>query len=249
MITAADLRDKYGRLKRQAARFRIFAYPASARRSYPTGAGNEVRIGSVLGGKTVTDVVWTVHLANKKANSYVLSDDLGIHVFEQAHAADLELRNADEGPDPDNSARLKKLVIDPGPRAISGQRRRTGAVRQGHPRLLLRRHQDRHHQRLPQNISRGQLRRRCIPRWATSTVSANYVPTNMAGCWSCPVTGRRAAGCSRTVRRFHYSAMPCGPVFTVMSTPTAGSTTPATGRCRLPWCSTMAASCRPTTAG
>jgi hypothetical protein len=120
-ITAADLRDKYGRLKRQAARFRIFAYQGQVSRSYPSGVGEEVFIGSVIGEKTVADVVWTVHLANKKANSYVLNDDLGIHVYEAAHAAELQLRNAVEGPDPDNSARLKKLVIDPGPRAIRGR--------------------------------------------------------------------------------------------------------------------------------
>jgi hypothetical protein len=119
-ITAGDLRDKYGRMRRQAARFRIFAYPAAATGSYPTGVGEEVRIGSTLGGKKVIDLVWTVHLANKKANSYVLNDDLGIHVYEPAHAADLELRNAAVGPDPDNAARLKKLVIDAGPRAIRG---------------------------------------------------------------------------------------------------------------------------------
>lgn len=120
-IMAAGLRDKYGRMTRQAARFRVFTYAVGAGRTYPSGVGDEVRIGSVVGGKTVTDVVWTVHLANKKANSYVLNDDLGVHVFEPAHAADLELRNAEVGPDPDNSARLKKLVIDPGPRAISGR--------------------------------------------------------------------------------------------------------------------------------
>jgi hypothetical protein len=119
-IRAGDLRDKSGRMKRQAARFRIFSYPPEVGARYPAGAGEEVRIGSVLGGKKVVDVVWTVHLANKKANSYVLNDDLGIHVYEPAHVADLELRNADVGPDPNNAARIKKLVIDAGPRAIRG---------------------------------------------------------------------------------------------------------------------------------
>ena len=119
-ITSADLRDRYGALKRQAARFRVYRYSADEARSYPTGAGTEVRIGSEVDGKTVVDVIWTVHLANKKANSYVLNDDLGIHVYEPAHASELELRNAGEGPDPDNPARIKRLVIEPGPRAIRG---------------------------------------------------------------------------------------------------------------------------------
>src|SRR5271169_3252865 len=99
-IRSGDLRDKYGRMKRQAARFRIFSYPPDVGARYPAGAGEEIRIGSMLGDKKVVDVVWTVHLANKKANSYVLNDDLGI--------------------DPNNSARIKKLVIDAGPRAIRG---------------------------------------------------------------------------------------------------------------------------------
>ena len=125
-ITSADLRDRYGALKRQAARFRVFQYPAEAKARYPSGAGTEVRIGSQVDGKRVVDVVWTVHLANKKANSYVLNDDLGIHVYEPAHAAELELRNEVEGADPNNPARIRRLVIDPGPRAIRGAD--TGAV-------------------------------------------------------------------------------------------------------------------------
>ena len=119
-ITSTDLRDKYGRLKRQAARFRVFQYAAQEQESYPNGTGTEVTIGSVVGGRRVDDIIWTVHVANKKANSYVLNDDLGIHVYEPAHAAELELRNAAEGPDPDNAARLRRLVIDPGPRSIRG---------------------------------------------------------------------------------------------------------------------------------
>jgi L-Lysine epsilon oxidase N-terminal/L-lysine epsilon oxidase C-terminal domain len=119
-ITDADLRDRYGALKRQAARFRVFQYPAEVRATYPTGSGTEVQIGSQVDDKRVVDVIWTVHLANKKANSYVLNDDLGIHVYEAAHAAQLELRNAFEGADPNNPARIRRLVIDPGPRAIRG---------------------------------------------------------------------------------------------------------------------------------
>jgi len=119
-VTAAELRDRHGRLKRQAARFRVFQYPAQPDEVYPNGVGTEVQIGTVVDGRTVVDLIWTVHLANKKANSYVLNDDLGIQVYEPAHAAELELRNVAEGPDPNNAARLRRLVIDPGPRAIRG---------------------------------------------------------------------------------------------------------------------------------
>jgi hypothetical protein len=49
-----------------------------------------------------------------------MNDGLGLAVYERAHAAELKLRNASVGSDPDNAARLRKLVIDPGPRAVRG---------------------------------------------------------------------------------------------------------------------------------
>lgn len=120
LITSRELRDREGAMKRQAARFKIFQYTAEAAKRYPTGEGTEVVIGSVVDGKTVTDVIWTVHLANKKASAYLMNSDLGLAVYEKAHASQLQLRNQSEGTDPDNAARLRKLVIDPGPRAIRG---------------------------------------------------------------------------------------------------------------------------------
>lgn len=119
-ITSRELRDRDGALRRQAARFKIFHYPPDAASRYPSGAGTEITIGSTVGGKTVADIVWTVHLANKKAAGYIMNDDLGLAVYEPAHAAELQLRNLSEGADPDNAARLRRLIIDPGPRAIRG---------------------------------------------------------------------------------------------------------------------------------
>jgi L-lysine epsilon oxidase-like protein len=119
-IKSDGLRDRFGALKRQAARFKIFQYPKEDAKSYPTGVGTEITIGSTVDGKAVTDIIWTVHLANKKANSYVLNDDLGMAVYESAHASELQLRNAFEGPDLNNAARIRRLTIDPGPRAIRG---------------------------------------------------------------------------------------------------------------------------------
>ncbi|GAA2399618.1 LodA/GoxA family CTQ-dependent oxidase [Actinomadura vinacea] len=126
-ITSGDLRDSDGALKRQAARFRIYAYPEEQADAYPSGAGTEIRIGSEIGGRTVADIVWTVHLANKKANSYVLNDDLGIHLYEPEHQQRLFVRNAQDGTDLGSLERLNRLVIDPGPRAIQGKE--TGPVR------------------------------------------------------------------------------------------------------------------------
>ena len=120
VISSDDLRDRGGRMKRQAARFRIYAYPRQALERYPTGKGTEIVAGTVINGRKVRDIVWTVHLANKKANSYFLNDNLGMAVYEPANRSVLSLRNAAEGADPDNAARIRKLVIDAGPRAIRG---------------------------------------------------------------------------------------------------------------------------------
>jgi hypothetical protein len=123
-ITSSDLRDANGALKRQAARFRIFQYPKTAREHYPTGQGAEVKIGSTVSGKRVEDIVWTVHPANKKTSFYESDDDHGVEGYVNKGAPPLgnapPLRNLDEGLDPDDRARLRKLIIDPGPRAIKG---------------------------------------------------------------------------------------------------------------------------------
>ncbi|MGH7867120.1 MAG: LodA/GoxA family CTQ-dependent oxidase, partial [Candidatus Dormibacteraceae bacterium] len=126
-ITSGDLRDRSGALKRQAARFRIFAYPQEKEESYPAGTGQEIRIGTTVSGKKVRDIIWTVHLANKKANSYVLNDSLGLHLYEPEHKKQRILRNRVEGADPNDERRLRRMVIDAGPRAISGAN--TGPVR------------------------------------------------------------------------------------------------------------------------
>ena len=115
-INSADLRDAEGRLKRQAARFRIYQYPDLATpESYPNGGGTEVTIGSVVDGQKVTDIVWTVHLANKKANGWTAE---GAEAFKGKEPP--KLRNPGFGgdSDPANPKRLHGLVIDPGPRAI-----------------------------------------------------------------------------------------------------------------------------------
>lgn len=117
-ITSAELRDRNGALKRQAARFRVFAYEHAEKEAYPNGGGTEIQIGTVVGGRTVADIVWTVHLANKKSNSYVLNDDLGMMLYEEPNRSRMRLRNEAEGLDPDNAARRYRLISDAGPRAI-----------------------------------------------------------------------------------------------------------------------------------
>ncbi|MBS0126876.1 LodA/GoxA family CTQ-dependent oxidase [Thetidibacter halocola] len=122
-ITSSDLRDNTGALVRQAARFRIFAYDCGDQETYPQGAGTEIRIGTKVGGRTVTDITWCVHLANKKANGYFMETGIAADrsiLSYYNYGGTPGLRNAQEGPDPTNPARLKKLIIDAGPRAVSG---------------------------------------------------------------------------------------------------------------------------------
>ncbi len=131
-IKASELRDADGALKRQAARFRIYKYAAEQPETYPMGEpGEEIVIGSqvVLDGttKTVADIIWTVHMANKKTTWYQSPDDQGIVAWQYGQTP--PLRNTDLKPppdppissDPNDPERLARLIIDPGPRAIRGR--------------------------------------------------------------------------------------------------------------------------------
>lgn len=118
-ITAEGFRDGQGRLKRQAARFRIYAY---TRTGWPTGESTEVTLGAVIGGKRVADIVWQAHLANKKLNCFSMEDTPG-HFPALAGFADgrlMPIRRPSDGP-LDSPERLRRLVIDPGPRALSAR--------------------------------------------------------------------------------------------------------------------------------
>ncbi|NUQ72317.1 MAG: hypothetical protein HUU21_02045 [Polyangiaceae bacterium] len=120
-ITNRDLRDERGALKRQAARFRIFGYARQDAEAYPNGAGTEIVIGSEIDGRRVVDIVWTVHLANKKSNCYQLIDDQGVDAYKDDNLP--PLRNPKLGPEASDVSRRARLVIDPGPRAILGSSR------------------------------------------------------------------------------------------------------------------------------
>src|SRR5262249_16603226 len=84
--------------KRQAARFRIFGYN---------------RAGQVVKELTADDaaIAWTVHVANKKAAWYNFEIALDI-----PEAVPCILRNANY-----SGAARQQLIIDPGPRSISGK--------------------------------------------------------------------------------------------------------------------------------
>lgn len=96
-----------GKMKRQAARFRIFNYP-------PAGAPEEIN----LDHPQVKAIKWTVHLVNAKAAFFEFQGQTGAA---GPYAAPPPLRNPTV-PGPFNSVpRKTKLVIDPGPREISGR--------------------------------------------------------------------------------------------------------------------------------
>jgi hypothetical protein len=137
-ILNTDLRDSHGALKRQAARFRIFAYPPIAEESWPRGDGSEVKIGTQIDGKIVQEIIWSVHVANKKANTFVLVEEgpQGIASFtdgrvppiRNSRVPDVDVDpNAPSRPPSERIAilndrrRVKWLTIDPGPRTISGR--------------------------------------------------------------------------------------------------------------------------------
>lgn len=99
-------KDKKGRLLRQIARFRIYAYDKS---------------GAVLGEVTAdnADVTWNVHVANTKAAWYQFNESMDIPDFDGSEGTPPKSeprRNVDV-----KDAARKQLVIDPGPRTISGR--------------------------------------------------------------------------------------------------------------------------------
>jgi hypothetical protein len=111
---AGGFKDTDGRIKRQAARFRVYGLDAH---------GNTV--------KELTaedaDITWTVHLANKKAAWYQFKLALDIP---EAQVASLPttLQSGRRNPGVSGGKR-SRLVIDPGPRSIKGKRTHGPAYR------------------------------------------------------------------------------------------------------------------------
>jgi L-Lysine epsilon oxidase N-terminal/L-lysine epsilon oxidase C-terminal domain len=107
-------KDAEQRVKRQAARFRVFLYDEN------NPAGREVQIGDAIqsvdpsSGQllecTVADIAWTVYLANKKASWYEFKELEGEHGYGPNHP----LRN----PEMTTAEERQRLIIDPGPRTV-----------------------------------------------------------------------------------------------------------------------------------
>jgi L-Lysine epsilon oxidase N-terminal/L-lysine epsilon oxidase C-terminal domain len=99
-FTVADFRDADRKLRRQAARFGV----------YLTGSADALKPGDSVDGKTVGQIEWTVHLANKKAAWYRFRRLIGENGYPPGHP----LRN----PDVTDVEARKELIIDPGPRTV-----------------------------------------------------------------------------------------------------------------------------------
>lgn len=118
-IEADDLRDGNQNPVRQAARFRIFAYDQEQEQYPSNDPGREIKIGDKVNGKTIKDILWMVHVANKKGNNYFIRNEKGeegIAPYEGGNTP--PVRNPDFGHDLALVERRQKLVIDPGPRVI-----------------------------------------------------------------------------------------------------------------------------------
>lgn len=103
-----------GRIKKMAAKFRVFRYDDKN----PQGVEINLEEDS-----TVTKIVWTVHLANKKAAWYEFSEYEGDLMFGQNNSYEhqnIPLRNVDKMSDEER----RDLIIDPGPRTIEKPRDR-----------------------------------------------------------------------------------------------------------------------------
>lgn len=104
--TVKHFKDEAGQIRRQGQLFRLL-----------DADGNEITLNS----PDVESITWTVHLANKKAAWYQFSELKGNLLFPDNSYAkwDVDLRNKSvEG----EEAR-QKLIVDPGPRTISGRKK------------------------------------------------------------------------------------------------------------------------------
>ncbi len=122
-IEANDFRDANSQPRRQAARFRLYAYDQPQQQYPSVDPGREIKIGDSADGKFIIDIIWSVHLANKKNNNYKITDaqgeEIGIAAYENGQTP--PVRNPEFGTDLSDPTRLKQLVTDAGPRALSAK--------------------------------------------------------------------------------------------------------------------------------
>ncbi len=124
-VKERKFKDAKDRVKRQAARFRIYVYDDDSPKGRELKLKDTVEVadqqfGQLLEG-TVTDISWTVWVANKKAAWYEFEQLEGEH----GYAKDHPLRNAKvKGKD----AR-RRLIIDPGSQTVSASSKKADRVK------------------------------------------------------------------------------------------------------------------------
>jgi len=110
-----SFKDAEGRMKRQAARFQIWAYDEKSPNGRPLKLGDAIEGGGNAG--KLIDIQWRVYLANKKSCWYEFQQLQGEHGYAPNHPR----RNASIT---DPNAR-QHLIIDPGPRAVDHTKSRS----------------------------------------------------------------------------------------------------------------------------
>ena len=114
-LAVTSFKDEEGRMKRQAARFQVWAYDDESPNGRPLKLGDQVEGGGNAG--TLINIQWRVYLANKKSAWYDFLQLQGEHGYDPNHPR----RNAAIT---DENAR-QRLIIDPGPRTVDHQTSRT----------------------------------------------------------------------------------------------------------------------------
>lgn len=114
-LTITAFKDAQGRMKRQAARFQIWAYDEESPGGRPLKLGDHIEGGGNAG--TLIDIQWRVYLANKKSSWYQFQQLDGEHGYSPSHPR----RNSAIS---DPNAR-QQLIIDPGPRTVDHRTKRT----------------------------------------------------------------------------------------------------------------------------
>lgn len=105
-VSEKEFKDSLGRVKRQAAKFRIFKTVGKSKK--------EIK----LSDKDIDSIEWTVHIANKKPIWYTFSELLGDLEFGEQNSYEKQ-KVPFNNPDVINPDERKKLIIDPGPRNIN----------------------------------------------------------------------------------------------------------------------------------
>jgi hypothetical protein len=119
--TPGFYRDATGAVKRQAARFRLYGYNAD---------GEAVRE-LTINDDDVSEIEWTVHLANKKAAWYQFYLPLDVPDGRRLKPDQYARRNADI-----KGAERKNLVIDPTAQTIRRRKAESGEVKQFNGKIM-----------------------------------------------------------------------------------------------------------------